>query len=47
MAAMCAGANGFEDCGVDLAALRGGLNSACIACWLGFEAGGVARVLRG
>ncbi len=41
-----AGADGFEDGGVDVAELRGGLNAAYVACGLGFEAGGVSGVLR-
>jgi hypothetical protein len=41
-----AGADGFEDGGVDVAELRGGLNAAYVACGLGFEAGGVSSVLR-
>ena len=43
-----AGADGFEDGGVDVAELRGGLNG--LRTWLAglvFEAGGVAGVLRG
>jgi len=40
-----AGADGFEDRGVDVAQLRRGLNAAYVACGLGFEAGGVAGAL--